>query len=95
MGWKTRPGPLTLVRSLRLHVYSSSLPAQVLQQQAPGYGRLSNKSDETFIRDLLVGQADEVFIGPLPGDGKVVAMVCADNDPVARPTGPAGALEVF
>ncbi len=84
-----------IVRKMCLKAEPESLFGQVLQQQAAICGVLGDLPDERFVRDILGGQADEVFIGPLVSDGKVVAILYGDNYPHRGPISSAKAFAVF
>ena len=84
-----------IVRKMQLKAESDSLFGQVLQQQAAIRGVLGNLPDERFVCEALGGQAEEVFIGPLVSDGKVVAILYGDNYPHKGPIKSANAFEIF
>lgn len=84
-----------IVRKMCLKAEPESLFGQVLQQQAAVCGVLGDFPDERFVRDILGGQAEEVFVGPLVSDGKVVAILYGDNYPHRGPISSAKAFAVF
>jgi hypothetical protein len=84
-----------IVRKMRLKAEPDSIFGQVLQQQATIRGVLGCLPDERFVCEIIGGQADEVFVGPLVCDGKVVAILYGDNYPHNGPIMSVNALEVF
>ncbi|MEJ2525765.1 MAG: response regulator [Desulfuromonadales bacterium] len=88
--------PDTQVRSICLpkqatHVFSDAL------QQASAY---QTEPEETEWNDYLFEQLggarpEEVFIGPLLSEGRVVALLYGDNLPDATPIGDTESLEIF
>ncbi|MDX2481668.1 MAG: DUF4388 domain-containing protein [Desulfuromusa sp.] len=85
----------TIVRNMRLHVDSGSLFAQVLKGKVAVCAALKNSAAEESLKEFLGGVAEEVFLGPLVSDGKVVALLCGDNFPSSQPICAANAFEVF
>jgi hypothetical protein len=84
-----------LVRKMHLHVDAGSLFAQVLKEKSPVRSSLKNSHAEAVLREFLNGVPDEVFLGPLVSDGKVVALLYGDNGTTGQPISSAGAFEVF
>ncbi|MEJ2471974.1 MAG: hypothetical protein P8Y96_12805 [Desulfuromonadales bacterium] len=73
------------------HVFSDAL------QQASAY---QTEPEETEWNDYLFEQLggarpEEVFIGPLLSEGRVVALLYGDNLPDATPIGDTESLEIF
>ena len=84
-----------IVRKLRLNVEADSLFARVLQEKSATCSSLSGSFTERTLIEILGGTPDEVFLGPLISDGKVVAMLYGDNYPDNSPIEAASAFEVF
>ena len=95
-GLDSLPGAADMiVRKMRLNAEADSLFGQALQQQAAVRGMLGDLPDERFVCEIIGGQADEVFVGPLVSGGKVVAILYGDNYPHKGPILSANAFEVF
>ena len=84
-----------IVRKMRLQVEPGSLFAQVLKDKVAIRSTLQNSAAEQSLKELLNRVPDEVFLGPLVSDGKVVALLYGDNFSVNRPIRAANAFEVF
>jgi hypothetical protein len=84
-----------IVRKLRLEIDDGSLFDAALIDKSPVCSSLRDTLLERTLTDLLGGVPDEVFIGPLVSDGKVVAMLYGDNYPESRPITSANAFEIF
>lgn len=84
-----------IVRKLRLNIEPDSLFARALQGKHALCSKLSRSLAERTLIDILGGAPDEVFLGPLVSDGKVVAMLYGDNHPGYAPIESANAFEVF
>ena len=83
------------VRKMRFKAMPESLFGQALQQQSTLCGSLGELSDERLVGETLGDLADESFVGSLVSDGKVVALLYADNYPQRGPIQCAHAFEVF
>ena len=84
-----------LVRKMHLHVDSDSLFAQVLKEKSSAYSSLNNSEAEGILKEFLNGVPEEVFLGPLVSDGKVVALLYGDNGMNNQPINATGSFEVF
>ncbi|MEE4253171.1 MAG: DUF4388 domain-containing protein [Desulfuromusa sp.] len=84
-----------LVRKMHLHVDSGSLFAQVLKEKTAVRDSLKNSHAENILREFLNGVPDEVFLGPLVSDGKVIAVLYGDNGTINQPISSARGFEVF
>lgn len=84
-----------LVRRLRLDVSADSIFGRVLQQQAPLCAPLGHCPDEEKLCQILTGRAKKAFVGPLVSEGRVVALLYADNYPQADELKTSRAFEVF
>lgn len=88
-------GADAVVRKMRMKAENDSIFGQVLQQQAAIHGALGGLPDERLVCEVLGGQAEEAFVGPLVSEGKVVALLYGDNYPQEGPINAAQAFEVF
>ena len=84
-----------LVRKMRLHVDAGSLFAQALKEKVPIRSALKKTPAEAILREFLNGIPNEVFLGPIVSDGKVVALLYGDNGMTGQPISSAEAFEVF
>lgn len=84
-----------IVRKMRLQVEPGSLFSQVLKEKVAIRSTLKNSAAELSLKEFLHRIPDEVFLGPLVSDGKVVALLYGDNFSVNRPIRAANAFEVF
>jgi hypothetical protein len=84
-----------IVRKMQLHVDSGSLFAQVLKEKVAIRSSLKNSVAENNLKGFLNGTPEEVFLGPLVSDGKVVALLYGDNGTTNQPIRAARAFEVF
>jgi len=85
-----------LVRKLRLNIAAGSLFDQVVRHKKALKGTLTQASPDCKLLQHFGGVKPlEVFVGPLISNGKVVAIIYADNLPDQRPVGNVEAFEVF
>lgn len=84
-----------IVRKMRLQVDSESLFYQVLKNKIVVRSSLKNTAAERSLEEFLTGTPEEVFLGPLVSDGKVVALLYGDNFPDNQPIRAARAFEIF
>jgi hypothetical protein len=84
-----------IVRQMRLTVEEGSAFAKVLQDQTALRTSLADTSAERILSAFLEGVPDEVFLGPLVNDGKVIALLYGDNYPQQMTLGSTEAFEVF
>jgi len=84
-----------IVRNMRLDVEPNSAFARVLQQQVALKTSLGDSRAERALREVLGGVPKEVFLGPVVSDGKVVALLYADNYPHKSTIDSNKAFEVF
>lgn len=85
-----------LVGNLRLKVTAGSLFDQVIQGKKALKGKLTSACPDSELLHHFGGlEPFEVFVGPLISNGKVVAIIYADNLPDQRPVGNVEAFEVF
>ena len=89
------PSADEIVRKLRLDVTADSLFARVLQNKSTVCSPLGGSFAERTLIEILGGTPEEVFLGPLVSDGKVVAVLYGDNHPLNSPIAATGAFEVF
>lgn len=85
-----------LVRKLRLEIAPGSLFEQVVRHKKAMKGKLTKTAPDCELLEYFGGiEPLEVFVGPLISNGKVVALIYADNLPDQRPVGNVEAFEVF
>ena len=84
-----------IVRKMRLEVDPSSLFAEVLERKSAVRSRLKDSAAERYLKKFLGGSPEEVFVGPLLNDGKVVALLYGDCYPADRPMKAIDSFEVF
>jgi len=85
-----------MVRKMRLQVSSDSLLHQVLTQKIALKAKPGDGITDRQLQGQLGGEeASEVFLGPLVSEGKVVAILYADNLPDKKLIGDVEAFEVF
>ncbi len=85
----------SIVRKLRLEVEPDSLFAQVLLEKRSVCSALKDSVCERTLTELLGGVPEQVFLGPLVSDGKVVAILYGDNFPDSGQVEAANAFDVF
>lgn len=84
------------VRRMKIPRGEDSVFARVLKEMTPmqidpGTGRWDN-----YLREHLGGDLpEEIFLGPIVSEGKVVAILYGDNLPEKKPIGDTEALEIF
>ena len=85
------------VRNTRIPVGAESLFTATLTSKVPVRMPLadSNPWDAYLCRQLGGRQPQEVFLGPLLSEGRVVAILYGDNLPELKPVGDTEALEIF
>jgi hypothetical protein len=85
------------VRSTRVPVGAVSLFSATLTSMAPVRVTPSNGNpwDDYLCRQLGGRQPQEIFLGPLISEGRVVAILYGDNLPELKPVGNTEALEIF
>ncbi|SEA47546.1 protein of unknown function [Desulfuromusa kysingii] len=85
----------SIVRKMQFHIDSGSLFAQVIQEKVAVRSALKNTAAEESLKEFLNGEPEEVFLGPLVSDGKVVALLYGDSGPGNQVMQDANAFEVF
>ncbi len=84
-----------LVRQMTLHIDAGSIFAQVMKDKIAVRSALKKTLAEESLRSFLNGTPDDIFLGPLVSDGKVVALLYGDNYLSGHPIREANAFEVF
>jgi len=84
-----------IVRKMRLRVDPESLFSQVIKDKVAVRSALKYSAAEVKLREFLNGVPDEVFLGPLVSDGKVVAILYGDSFSADQSLPAANAFEVF
>lgn len=86
----------TKVRSTRIPTREESLFSEVLAGMSPAKVTVSDRKWDSYLVNQFGGQRpQEVFLGPLISEGRVVAILYGDNLPEQKPVGDTEALEIF
>lgn len=86
----------TRVRRMKIPRDEESVFNAVLKKRHPLKTRLGMGEWDAYLnRQLGGGGAQEVFLGPIVSEGKVVAVVYGDNLPEREPIGDTESLEIF
>jgi len=85
------------VRNTRIPVAAESLFSATLTSMTPTRVIPTNGNpwDDYLCRQLGGRQPQDVFLGPLLSEGRVVAILYGDNLPELKPVGDTEALEIF
>jgi hypothetical protein len=85
------------VRNTRIPVDAASLFSATLTSKTPVRVKpaTGNPWDDYLCRQLGGRRPQEVFLGPLLSEGRVVAILYGDNLPELKPVGNTEALEIF
>ena len=88
--------PDAKVRTTRIPTREESLFSEALTTMAPlRLTPTSRKWDEHLFNQLGGRKPQEIFLGPLLSEGRVVAILYGDNLPEQKPVGDTEALEIF
>lgn len=84
------------IRRIRLSTEQDSVFKPLVQSMTPMRIALGEGPADTYIAEQLGGdRPDEVFLGPLLSEGKVVAILYGDNLPEHKEIGNTESLEIF
>lgn len=84
------------VRNMRIPVDEKNVFSHALEDMSPRSFRPTDGPWINYLFDQLGGdRPEEVFIGPLLSEGRVVAVLYGDNLPDQKPIGDTEALEIF
>lgn len=83
------------VRCLRVPRREESLFSKVIESQLSMKIQPDDCKWNRYLFDQLGGAPDEVFLGPIVSEGKVVAVLYGDNLPEQKPIGDTDSLEIF
>ncbi|KAF0220630.1 MAG: response regulator [Geobacteraceae bacterium] len=83
------------VRNLRIPKGEASLFSKVIESQLSMKIQPDGGSWDRYLFGQLGGAPDEVFLGPIVSEGKVVAVLYGDNLPEQTPIGDTDSLEIF
>ncbi|PLX93348.1 MAG: hypothetical protein C0621_07760 [Desulfuromonas sp.] len=84
------------VRRMKIPRSEPSVFAQVVDEMAPMKTALSDSPWDQYLRDQLGGGTpQELFLGPLISEGRVVAVLYGDNLPEQSKIGDTESLEIF
>ncbi|MBE0597006.1 MAG: DUF4388 domain-containing protein [Desulfuromonadales bacterium] len=84
------------VRRMKIPTQAPTLFSPILENLASVKGPMGVEAWDHYLREQLGGgMPEEVFVGPLLSEGKIVAILYGDNLPEYRPIGDTEALEIF
>jgi CheY-like chemotaxis protein len=84
------------VRSTRIPTREESLFDEALTSKAPVRMTAADRNWDNYLFNQFGGQKpQEIFLGPLISEGRVVAVLYGDNLPEQKPVGDTEALEIF
>lgn len=84
------------VRRMSIPRHAESVFAEVLSEMSPMKVRPGSGQWDIYLKKQLGGESPEqIFLGPIISEGKVVAILYGDNLPEKKPIGDAEALEIF
>lgn len=84
------------VRKIKLPLAEPSSFSEIVERPGARYGSLGEGYWDTYLRrELGIDSTDEVFIGPLICDGRVLAFLCGDNQNARQGLADNYALEIF
>ena len=84
------------IRQICIPVQDESIFRQAVTEMVPLRMRAGNGRWDSYLRDQLGGGfPEEVFLGPILSEGKVVAVLYGDNYPAPGPIGDTESLEIF
>jgi CheY-like chemotaxis protein len=88
--------PDSKVRNMRIPINEQNVFSHALETMSPQSFRPPDSTWINYLFDQLGGgRPEEVFIGPLLSEGRVVAVLYGDNLPEQKPIGDTEALEIF
>lgn len=84
------------IRNIVIPRSADSILGRMLGCPRPMRARFDGEKWDDFLRQALGGDVpDEIFLGPIISEGRVVAILYGDNLPDYRPVGNTEALEIF
>jgi len=84
------------IRKMRIPVDEPSIFSKVLSEMIPARVGIEDRRWDNYLKDSLGGEEpEEIFLGPLVSEGRVVAVLYGDNLPRKIPVGETEALEIF
>ena len=84
------------IRKIKIPVDEPSIFSEVLNEKGSRKLALEDCPWDNYLKDALGGaEPEEVFVGPLLSEGRVVAILYGDNLPQSLPVGETEALEIF
>ncbi len=84
------------VRKMRIPVDEPSVFSEILSEMVPKRVELEDCRWDNYLKESLGGdEPEEIFLGPLVSEGRVVAVLYGDNLPLKAPVGATEALEIF
>lgn len=84
------------IRTIRIPLGEESIFQRVEREMAPLRTRFGAGRWDRYLQEQLGGRApEEIFLGPILSEGKVVAILYGDNLPAKGPVGDTESLEIF
>ncbi len=84
------------IRKMRIPVDEPSIFSEVLSEMTPRRVRLEDCYWDNYLKESLGGdEPEDIFLGPLVSEGRVVAVIYGDNLPMQTRIGETEALEIF
>jgi CheY-like chemotaxis protein len=86
----------TRIRRMKIPRGEDSVFSSILQEMTPRRippGR--SRWDRYLVENLDGGEPEEIFLGPIVSEGKVVAIIYGDNLPEKKPIGETESFEIF
>jgi DNA-binding NarL/FixJ family response regulator len=85
-----------VIRNIVIPRNGDSIFGRILSHPSPMRARFDNGEWDKFLCKALGGKIpEEIFLGPIVSEGRVVAILYGDNLPEHRPVGNTEALEIF
>lgn len=84
------------VRAMKIPRSEASVFRKVLEEMVPAIIQPGDGFWDDYLRDKLgEGSPEEIFLGPIVSEGKVVAIIYGDNLPEQKAIGDTESLEIF
>ena len=84
------------VRRMRIRRDEGSVFSSALKEMRAHKTRLGQSRWDVYLQEQLGGgEPEEIFLGPIVSEGKVVALIYGDNLPEQKPIGNTESLEIF
>jgi CheY-like chemotaxis protein len=83
------------IRSIRMPRHEKTLFSEVVESQLPVKLQPDDSRWSRYLLEQLGGRPNEVFLGPIVSEEKVVAILYGDNGDGSSPIGDTDSLEIF